>query len=92
MRAMRTPKDQGLFYTIFLGLSIPAVVLFWIFIPVVSPHLHDDEEGGAHMIRGLNRMQTIDQAEHILQQAGEKLTQLEEEAEEKLKEEEKEEK
>ncbi len=91
MKPMRTPKDQGLFFTIFFGLTLPVVLFFWILIPSVSPHLHE-EEGGEEQV-GLERLTkqgAIFRAEHVLKQAGEKLTELEAEAQKEEEEEEKE--
>lgn len=42
--ALRIPKDQPLFLTAFTGVGVVLVVLFWVLLPVSTPHPHEDYE------------------------------------------------
>lgn len=39
---LRVPADQPLLLTVFVGTGVALVVLFWAFMPVTTPHPHED--------------------------------------------------
>jgi hypothetical protein len=43
---MQVPKDQELFLTIFLALSLTVIAAFWLWLPLHHVVVRDEDEGG----------------------------------------------
>ena len=87
---MNEPKDQGLFFTVFLVVSLIIVLTIWIFLPVY----HKEEEIAEIQLISTDPSLTpedrIKKAEQVLKSVLEILPELEAADEEKQKEEKKE--
>jgi len=43
---MQVPRDQELFLTIFLAISLTVIVAFWLWLPLHHVTVREDDEGG----------------------------------------------
>ncbi len=74
---MRTPRDQGLFFTVFFSTTLTITLTAWLLIPA---HVKHDEGDGAEESRPkkvLKGKEAIVEAESVLSKADEILTRLE---------------
>jgi hypothetical protein len=74
---MRTPRDQGLFFTVFFSISLALILFVWILLPA-HVKIGEEEEGDeAAPKKVLTREDKILQVEAELGRADEILTRLE---------------
>lgn len=74
---MKTPRDQGLFFTVFFSITFTATLAAWLLIPA---HVKHDEGDGAAENRPkkiLKGQDAILESEAVLAKADEILTRLE---------------
>ena len=74
---MRVPADQSLLLTVFAGTGILVVLCFWGFLPVTTPHPHEDYEMPEQVVRGFKPVKALDEAEKALGKAEATLQALE---------------
>ncbi len=75
---MRTPRDQGLFFTVFFSIALTAILTVWMILPLQKHHGEgEEEEEGTHSKKVLSREGRVAQAEAVLAKAEEILAQLE---------------
>lgn len=80
---MRTPKDQGLFFTVFFSISLAMILFIWFLLPA-HVKIGEDEEGiEPEAKKVLKREDAILQVEVELGRADEILTRLEKTREKK---------
>lgn len=74
---MQTPRDQGLFFTVFFSISLALILFVWILLPA-HVKIGEDEEGDEPETKKvLKRDDAILQVEVELGRADEILTRLE---------------
>ncbi len=74
---MRTPRDQGLFFTVFFSITFTVTLAAWLLVPA---HVKHDEGDGAEESRPkkvLKGKEAILESEAVLAKADEILTRLE---------------
>ena len=76
---MRVPADQPLLLTALTGVGVLAVLGFWFFLPVTTPHPHDDYERPHAVAIRFDPAKALDEAEKILSQAERSLEKIEKE-------------
>ena len=76
--AMKVPRDQALFFTVFLSVCFGLTLVMWIALPVV--HLGEDEGGGKakRRIHVLTPEESIKKSEQIISRAEAVLARVEE--------------
>ena len=77
---MRVPDDQPLLLTVLIASGVLAVLLFWGFMPVLTPHPHEDYEMLAQERRLLKPTEALEKTDQALARAEAALKVLEEEA------------
>ncbi len=65
----RIPADQPLVLTVFIGAGVFLVLCFWAFMPVLTPHPHEDYEMPTKIVKPLRPAEALDRAEQVLRQA-----------------------
>ena len=73
---LRIPADQSLQMTIFVGVVLFLVVGFWGFLPVTTPHPHEDYEMPAKAVKPLKPDEALKKVEQVIAQAEATLEQL----------------
>lgn len=73
---MKTPRDQGLFFTVFFVITFTLTAAAWLSLPA---HVKHEEEGAeeSHPKKVLKGKEAIVEAEAVLAKADEILTRLE---------------
>ncbi|RMH06693.1 MAG: hypothetical protein D6704_06615 [Nitrospirae bacterium] len=68
---LRIPSDQPLMLTAFVGVGTVLILLFWGFLPVSTPHPHEDYEfvHVAKKEKPVNPKEVITKAEQVIAQA-----------------------
>ena len=74
---MRVPADQSLLLTVFGGAALFLVVCFWSFLPVTTPHPHEDYEMPDKAVKAFKPLKALDEAELALGKAEASLQALE---------------
>ena len=84
---MRVPADQPLLLTALTASGVMLVVLLWAFMPVTTPHPHEDYKKDAPKVAApLKPVEALQKTEKLIGQAESAVTALEAKAEEENKE------
>ena len=75
---LRVPTDQPLMLTVFTASGVLLVLLFWAFLPVMTPHPHEDyEDRMAKPTRPLKPAEILNKTEQVIFQAEAAIAKLE---------------
>ena len=78
---MKVPKDPNLYLTVFTGIGVTVVMVFWLLTPVYTPHLEEAEHAAS-----VKPEQALGQVDAMLTAAEKILAEMNaEEGEEKAK-------
>jgi hypothetical protein len=85
---MRIPADQTLALTVFVATGVVLVMLFWAFMPVTTPHPHEEYtkvRGSAKVAKPLRPAEVLQKTETVIAQAESSVQALEAKAQTKDK-------
>ena len=82
---MRVPADQALLLTVFVGTGVALVVLFWAFMPVTTPHPHEDYKKSEKVEALFKPTEALQKSEKLIVQAESAIQALEKKAKQESK-------
>lgn len=77
---LRVPADQPLLLTVFAGIGILVVLCFWGFMPVTTPHPHEDYEFLEKTVKAVKPAEAMQKVENVMAQAEVAIEKLEKKA------------